>query len=207
MTGNSLATPSYMPTIEEMRRDLLTIGVEASTEQLNSMVTFSRLLPSRSEKINLIGPSEYRRLWRRHFLESAAYSLMLKSGRTVVDIGTGNGFPGIVLAILEYSTVLLEPKRKKYLFLKWSVSRLGLKECTVLKKRIENFRATGRCQFTARAVAPPSVLIDSISAQGPDEWSLICRQPSAPPANSNLKYMELSYPPLDRGGFLVQYRS
>lgn len=207
MNVKSVSTPSYMPTIGEMRRDLLTIGVKASDEQLSSMVKFSKLLTSRSEKVNLIGPSEYRRLWRRHFLESAAYSLMLKSGSTVVDIGTGNGFPGVVLSILGYSTVLLEPKRNKFLFLKWSVSKLELKECTILKKRIEDFSASGFFQYTARAVAPPAVLMDAIDGGEADEWSLVCRLPSAPPPDSNRKYIELSFAPLDRDGFLVQFRS
>ena len=196
-----------MPNVGEMREDLLSMGIEASTEQLNSMVKFSRLLTSRSGKVNLIGPSEYRRLWRRHFLESAAYSLMLARERTVVDIGSGNGFPGMVLCMLGFTVVLLEPKRKKYLFLKWSASKLGLKECTVLKERIQDFDGSRRFQYTARAVAPPEVLMDSIAGGKDDEWSLVCRQPSAPPPDSNLEYIELSFPPLDRGGFLVQYRS
>lgn len=196
-----------MPSIDEMRKDLISIGIEASTEQLVSMVEFSRLLVSRSEKVNLIGPSEYRRLWRRHFLESAAYSLMLDDTATVVDIGTGNGFPGIVLNILEYETVLLEPRRKKYLFLQWSVSMLGLGRCSVLQKRIEDFSRAECLQYTARAVAPAADLIEAITSGEASEWSLVCREPSAPPSESILEYIELSFPPLDRSGFLVQYRS
>jgi len=201
------ATPPFLPSREEMEADLLELNVEASSRVIDSLAEFSRLLVNRSRFANLIGPDEKKRLWRRHILESACFSKIIEQGRAVVDIGSGNGFPGIVLAILGSETCLLEPRRKRFLFLRFAVTRLGLAGCTVRQVRLEDLApAAGPVQYTARSVAPAEELLHMISTVSGAGSTLVCRQPCLASGGRVTDSMELRCPPLDRGGFLVQYR-
>jgi hypothetical protein len=80
-------------------------------------------------------------------------------------------------------------------------------ECSVLCVRLEDYECKGEpVQFTARSVAPPHQLlgmIDNVSGPGA---TLVCRQPVLKNDQDIRDSIEFSTPPLDRGGFLVQYR-
>ena len=169
-------------------------------KRLNSSV-------KKSVRTNLIGPGERTRLWRRHFLESVQYAFLVDKDRTVVDIGSGNGFPGMVLAIMGFRMILLEPRRKRYLFLDCAASELGLENCITVQLRIEDFKPEeGVNQFVARSVAPPASLITKISTVSGKGSMLVYRQPEISENEEFENYVELRCPPLDRSGILVQYR-
>jgi 16S rRNA (guanine527-N7)-methyltransferase len=123
---------------------------------LDGARTFAEMLATRGVEWGLIGPHEVARLWDRHLLNCAVVADLI-GGRyqTLVDIGSGAGLPGIVLAMVrpELSVILLEPMERRCRFLSECVDALGLANASVLRGRAED--ATLRADVaTARAVAP-----------------------------------------------------
>jgi len=104
----------------------------------------------------MIGPREVPRLWDRHLLNCAVVAEFVtgRSG-TLVDIGSGAGLPGLVLAMVlpETAVTLLEPMERRCRFLAGCVTELGLENVTVLRARAEE-AALRTDVATARAVAP-----------------------------------------------------
>lgn len=104
----------------------------------------------------LIGPREVPRLWERHLL-NCAVGVLLPHGASVVDLGSGAGLPGLVLAISrpDLRVTLVEPMARRTQFLEEAVERLGLDNVEVLRGRAEELH--GRLVadvVTSRALAP-----------------------------------------------------
>lgn len=199
--------PLSFPPLNTMFDDIDELGAAVDERQLELFGEFAGILLERSVRTNLIGPRERDRLWRRHFLESIQYGVLLDKDQTVVDIGCGNGFPGLVLAIMGFRMILLEPRRKRHLFLDCAASELGLEDCRTIPLRIEDFDPEeGVKQFVARAVAPPASLLARIGNVAGKGSMLVYRQPEISDNEEFETYIELNSPPLDRSGFLVQYR-
>jgi 16S rRNA (guanine527-N7)-methyltransferase len=106
----------------------------------------------------LIGPRETGRLWDRHLLNCALAAELVPDRGELVDIGSGAGLPGIVLAMLRPSVhvVLLEPLLRRSVFLEECVRALDLENATVIRARAEDKAAAAINAdiATARAVAP-----------------------------------------------------
>jgi 16S rRNA (guanine527-N7)-methyltransferase len=105
----------------------------------------------------LIGPRETFRLWDRHLLNCAVVAELLPDRGELVDIGSGAGLPGVVLAMLRpgLHVILLEPLLRRSVFLEECVTRLGLGNATVVRGRAEEMTAVIKADVaTARAVAP-----------------------------------------------------
>jgi len=105
----------------------------------------------------LIGPREVPRLWERHLLNCAALASAVPVDASVVDLGSGAGLPGLVLAIArpDLDVTLVEPLLRRTTFLEQAVEELGLSKVHVLRDRAEGLH--GRRRFdvvTARALAP-----------------------------------------------------
>lgn len=104
----------------------------------------------------LVGPREVARLWERHVVNSAAVVPFLPETGTIVDVGSGAGLPGIVVAAMRPSAevVLLEPMERRTDWLSEVVETLGLSNARVLRGRAEDQFGTLRADaVTARAVA------------------------------------------------------
>ena len=117
---------------------------------------FARMLATRGVERGLIGPREVPRLWDRHLLNCAVVADLIGSRyRTLVDIGSGAGLPGLVLAMMrpDLSVTLLEPMERRCRFLSECVAELGLANASVLRGRAEE-TVLGADVATARAVAP-----------------------------------------------------
>ncbi len=111
----------------------------------------------------LIGPRETSRLWDRHLLNCALVAELVPERGELVDIGSGAGLPGIVLAMLRpgVQVVLLEPLLRRSVFLEECVTALDLPNATVVRARAED-KAASRISAdvaTARAVAPLDRLV------------------------------------------------
>jgi 16S rRNA (guanine527-N7)-methyltransferase len=123
---------------------------------LDEARAYAGMLATRGVEWGLIGPHEVPRLWDRHLLNCAVVADLIGSRyRTLVDIGSGAGLPGIVLAMMrpELTVTLLEPMERRCRFLSGCVAELGLANASVLRGRAED--ATLRADVaTARAVAP-----------------------------------------------------
>jgi len=106
--------------------------------EADRLTTHYRLLRQWGRRMNLTGLREPEAILKRHFLEPiAAASILVGRGR-LVDLGSGNGFPAIPLAVLspEVDLVLVEASEKKSSFL-WAVVRaLGLKSAQVVTRRV-----------------------------------------------------------------------
>lgn len=125
-----------LPLVEEYARRLATDGVERG----------------------LIGPREGERLWDRHLLNCAVLTELIPIGASVLDVGSGAGLPGIVLALArpDLTVVLVESLARRTAFLTELVSALALPHVTVVRGRAEECasRLDPADVVTARAVAP-----------------------------------------------------
>ena len=103
----------------------------------------------------LIGPREVPRLWSRHILNCAAVAPMLPAGAHVVDVGSGAGLPGLVLAIArpDVRVTLIEPLLRRVTWLQEVVTDLRLGNVEVVRARAEELTGVSADVATARAVA------------------------------------------------------
>lgn len=118
---------------------------------------FHRLLVEEGVLRGLVGPREVSRLWERHLLNSAAVVPFLPSTGSIVDIGSGAGLPGVVVAAMrpDAEVVLLEPMERRVDWLNEVVETLGLANAVVIRGRAEELHGDLRADaVTARAVAP-----------------------------------------------------
>ena len=137
-----------------------------SRETLDRLRTYAVLLQKRNRTLNLVSASTIPDLWHRHFFDSAQLAPLAPVGaRAWLDIGSGAGFPGLVLAIVGAGEVhLVERSRKKAAFLREVVEATGatavvhalpLEELTRLE-----LAPDGADVVTARAVAPPLRILE-----------------------------------------------
>jgi 16S rRNA (guanine527-N7)-methyltransferase len=105
----------------------------------------------------LLGPREVPRLWTRHVLNCAAVADLVPRPATLIDLGSGAGLPGIVLALLlpDVQVTLLERMERRSLFLDECVQELGLRNAQVYRATAEEVAGKLAADvLTARAVAP-----------------------------------------------------
>lgn len=117
---------------------------------------FHEMLVAHGEERGLIGPRELDRLWTRHLLNSAAVTPYLPATGMIVDLGSGAGLPGIVVAAMlpDAQVVLVEPMERRCTWLAEVIERLGLSNAEVRRGRAEEFHGAFEADaVTARAVA------------------------------------------------------
>ena len=118
---------------------------------------YARLLAGPAVTRGLIGPREVPRLWERHLLNSAVVAELVPRPCSLIDLGSGAGLPGIVLALLlpDVTVTLLEPMLRRATFLSECVAALGLANAEVCRGRAEDLAGQLSADVvTARAVAP-----------------------------------------------------
>lgn len=132
-----------------------------SRETLDRLRAYADLLLVWNKKINLIGPSTAPDLWTRHMLDSAQLFPLIPAGvHTLVDLGSGAGFPGLVLGIMGIPGItLIESDQRKCAFLR-EAARIAGASVTVLAKRIEDITPFPADVITARALAPVAELLE-----------------------------------------------
>jgi len=108
--------------------------------------------------INLVGRTTLDDVWTRHILDSAQLALLIPAdARTLADLGSGAGFPGLVLAALrpELDVILIEADARKSAFLGEAARRMGLsKQPKIVIARVEAAPPANADLVTARALAP-----------------------------------------------------
>jgi 16S rRNA (guanine527-N7)-methyltransferase len=138
--------------------DILPAAEKVFGERLPLARRFAKLLVTDGVVRGLIGPREAPRIWERHLLNCAVVADLIPSGATVVDVGSGAGLPGMVLAVArpDLAVTLVEPLARRTAFLTEAVAALGLDRTTVVRARAEE--CVGKLPLadvvTARAVAP-----------------------------------------------------
>jgi 16S rRNA (guanine527-N7)-methyltransferase len=135
--------------------------VPVSRETLARLEAYAALLAAWSTRINLVGRATLADPWRRHILDSAQlWPLVPDHAKSLVDLGSGAGFPGLVLAILGLPGVeLVEADSRKCAFLR-EAARITDARVTVHQTRIEALPARPFDVVTARALAPLDRLLD-----------------------------------------------
>ena len=143
------------------------VGLELTTEQYDQFITYMRLLQEWNEKINLTAILEDEEIIKKHFIDSikAFKRDEFKKNVNVIDVGTGAGFPGIPIAIMNpnISVTLLDSLNKRIKFLDIVISKLGLKNIKTIHSRAEDGARNKKLRekfdiATSRAVANMSVL-------------------------------------------------
>ncbi len=134
-----------------------------SRETLARLKAYVALLERWQKKINLVGPTTLPDVWRRHVLDSAQLHPLLPDncGR-LLDMGSGAGFPGLVLAILGVPEVhLVESDARKCAFLREAVRQVAASGAHVHAVRLGSLRLPKAMDaITARALAPLADLLD-----------------------------------------------
>ena len=145
---------------DDFARDL-----PVSRETLSAFEAYAALLAKWNRRINLVGRETLSELWLRHFLDSAQLLPLLPPPprgrpRVIADLGSGAGFPGLVLAILGAGEVhLVESDHKKCAFLR-EAARVTGAEVEIHADRIEAVAGLSADVVTARALAPLGKLLD-----------------------------------------------
>ena len=131
-----------------------------SRETRDRLVAYVALLAKWNAKINLVGPATLGDVWRRHILDSAQIHDRVAAAEVLVDLGSGAGLPGLILAILGGPRVhLIESDARKCAFLH-EAARVTGTAVTIHNKRIEAVPPVEADVVTARALAPLAQLLD-----------------------------------------------
>ena len=136
-----------------------------SRETISRLEVYAELLEKWNPKINLVSKSTLGSKWERHFLDSAqVWPLIPKTVKSLVDIGSGAGFAGLVIALIgmekrpELSVTLIESDARKCAFMR-NVSRETGLRIDIQTKRIEDVTNFNADIVTARALATVSQLL------------------------------------------------
>ena len=128
-----------------------------SRETLARLKAYADLLKDWNARHNLVSAASLDDLWRRHFWDSAQLAPLIPAGATrLADLGSGAGFPGLVLAVLLQGNVavsLFEATAKKCAFLRAAADRMGV-PVVIENTRMESWRRREFDVVTARACAP-----------------------------------------------------
>ncbi len=150
------------------------VEINVSRETLRRLEAYADLLTTWQKRINLVSAKSLADLWRRHMLDSAQLEPIIRKAANgpIVDLGSGAGFPGLVLAILTgRETFLIESDQRKAAFLTEAV-RVTDASARVICERIESaaFAGVGSAGvITARACAPLDTLLEYAQTfAGPD---------------------------------------
>jgi len=134
-----------------------------SRETMERLEVYVELLGAWNRRINLVGPRTLGDIWRRHILDSAQlFPYVPPKARVLLDIGSGAGLPGLVLAILGAPEVhLVEADQRKCAFLR-EAARVTQAAIRLHPQRLENMPRFGVDVITARAFAPLIDLLDQV---------------------------------------------
>ena len=146
--------------------DTFTRITRVSRETITSLKKYEDILTKANKSQNLIGNSTINDIWTRHFLDSAqVIDFIDKNDKTLIDIGSGAGFPGLVLAItskdrkIPLKIKLIEKSSKKTKFLKKLIDELQLDAEVINKNIFEYPKKLSEDVFVARAFKPLKIIL------------------------------------------------
>lgn len=151
---------------EEFIKYLKKLSINIDDEKLNKLEEYYNLLIKENKKYNLTAITEKESVYLKHFYDSLTISKSITlTNQYICDIGTGAGFPGIVLKIFypNLKIDLIDSTTKKCQFLNMVINTLNLTNITVINARIEEYAKTNREKYdvvVSRAVAPLKHLLE-----------------------------------------------
>ena len=136
------------------------ISIEFTEEQLQQFYQYMQLLLEWNEKMNLTAIVEPKEIILKHFIDSVTILKYIDKNKTLIDIGTGAGFPGIPVKIMrpDIEVTVLDSLNKRIHFLEEVINQLGLKKIETVHARIEEYGKNRKYResydiATSRAVA------------------------------------------------------
>ena len=147
-------------------KELINLNITLTNEQLSKLEKYYEILVEENQKYNLTAITNKEEVYLKHFYDSLTISKIVKlNDQELCDIGTGAGFPGIVLKIAypNLKVTQVEATEKKCNFLKLVIEKLNLKDIHVINERAEIYSKEVREKYdivTSRAVAPLKHLLE-----------------------------------------------
>ena len=151
---------------ETFIKELEKINIKLTAEQLDKFEKYYEILITENEKYNLTSITKKEDVYLKHFYDSLTLTKIIDlKDQSLCDIGTGAGFPGIVLKIVypNLKVTLLDATEKKCKFLQKVIDNVELKDIEVINERAEIFSKVNREKYdivTSRAVAPLKHLLE-----------------------------------------------
>ncbi len=148
---------------EELVEELKKIEIEINETQQKQLDVYADFLIEYNKQTNLTAIKEKKDIYLKHFYDSLVLNRYIKSNQKILDIGTGAGFPGCVLALFNPETqfILLDSNNKKIKFLEELIQKLNLKNVELIQARAEDYVKNNLEKFdlvTSRAVAELRIL-------------------------------------------------
>jgi len=152
---------------------------QVSRETIVSLKKYEDRLINANKTLNLIGKSTINKIWTRHFLDSVqVIDFIDKNDKTLIDVGSGAGFPGLVLAIIlndrkiPLKVKLVEKSPKKVKFLKNLIGELNLNVEVINKNIFEYQKKLFEDVFVTRAFKPLKIILQLIHNKA-ENWKKI----------------------------------
>lgn len=152
---------------KEFIQEINKLGIQLTDEQLHQLDKYYQLLIEWNKVMNLTGITEEKEVYLKHFYDSLTIAKVidLTKEKSLCDVGSGAGFPGMVLKIVfpNLKVTLVDSLNKRIKFLTEVANELNLKDIALVHARAEDFAKNNREKFdvvTARAVAPINVLLE-----------------------------------------------
>ena len=153
--------------IDEFKREVEKLGILVTDEEINKLEKYASLLKEWNEKINLTAITEKEQVFLKHFYDSLTLVKIidLEQVSSLCDLGTGAGFPGLVLKIFfpNLKLTLVDALNKRINFLDIVVKELDLKDVILVHARAEEYGRENRELFdvvTARALSSFPILLE-----------------------------------------------
>lgn len=150
---------------KELKEKAKLINIELEDVKIEKFYNYMNLLLEWNEKINLTAITEPNEVILKHFIDSATIIKYIENNMSIVDVGTGAGFPGIPLNIIKNNAkyTLVDSLNKRINFLNEVIEKVELQNINTVHSRIEDFAKNNKEKFdvaTSRAVASLNVLLE-----------------------------------------------
>ena len=154
---------------KQIQIDTFTRLIRVSRETIRSLVAYENFLTKSNESLNLIGNSTVNQIWNRHFLDSVqVIDFIDKNDKSLIDLGSGAGFPGLVLSIvskerkLPIKIKLIEKSQKKVKFLNDVIKMFDLNTKVINQNILKDPIKFSDDVFVARAFKPLKIIFELI---------------------------------------------
>ncbi|UTC24979.1 16S rRNA (guanine(527)-N(7))-methyltransferase RsmG [Candidatus Comchoanobacter bicostacola] len=185
-----------------LKENIQLLGIKCRDQQINQLDQMLAFLGTWNKKHNLTRLTEKRDQEIYHILDALSASHYFEQSNTILDVGTGAGFPGVPLAIMHpnKSFHLVDSNGKKIAYLRALILDLGLNNVTVYHERIEQLPIPNIDAVTARAVADPKTIINLTQHLNPKAYILYVSKNC--PGTEKAKIIELNVPESNRTHWL-----